>query len=284
MVYYLSDHPSVVGFRWGQPGWFGTTWLFLFSSIFLYIVSTLILHTLLLLLFRHRRPLPLGPIPAVHSLGMILISLFIFSGILLSVAAEIRDMRGLWRRHYGTSPVQWLLCFPVGTRTSGRVFFWSYLYYLSRYLHALCTFIALLRCRRISLLKLFNNSILIFMSFLWLEFSQSFQIIAILLATSFYSVVYGYRFWTAIGLPAACFPIVVNCRILLLSCNLICHFAVLLLHYIKGGCNGIGAWVFNSVLNGAILLLFVCSHVGKWKRRRRSKAVHGDAADKVVNT
>ena len=30
-----------------------------------------------------------------------------------------------------------------------------------------------------------------------------------------------------------------------------------MLHFMKGGCNGIGAWVFNSVLNGAILLLFL---------------------------
>ncbi|WOK97454.1 elongation of fatty acids protein 3-like [Canna indica] len=32
---------------------------------------------------------------------------------------------------------------------------------------------------------------------------------------------------------------------------------VLLLHFAKGGCNGIGAWVFNSVLNVALLFLFV---------------------------
>ena len=32
---------------------------------------------------------------------------------------------------------------------------------------------------------------------------------------------------------------------------------LLLSHFLTGGCNGIGAWVFNSVLNGAILLLFL---------------------------
>lgn len=42
---------------------------------------------------------------------------------------------------------------------------------------------------------------------------------------------------------------------------MVCHFGVLLLHIIKGGCNGIGAWIFNSVLNGAILFLFLNFYV-----------------------
>ncbi|KAI3452117.1 hypothetical protein Pfo_008782 [Paulownia fortunei] len=276
--YYLSEHPSIVGFRWSHTQSWGSTWSFLFTSIALYISAAVLLHVLLLILFRHRRPLPLGPVPAAHSLCMALISATIFAGTVLSTAAEIRDTRWLWRRSR-TTPFQWLLCFPLGTRPSGRVFFWSYIYYLSRFLHALRSFITILRYRKLSFFKLFNHSILIFMSFLWLEFSQSFQVLAILSTTLVYSVVYGYRFWTAIGLPSACFPFVVNCQIVLLSCNLVCHFGVLLLHFIKGGCNGIGAWVFNSVLNGAILFLFLNFYVKMHLRKIKAGALGGAGDD-----
>ncbi|KAL2241603.1 elongation of fatty acids protein 3-like [Sesamum indicum] len=272
--YYLSEQPSIVGFRWSHTQSWGSTWSFLFSSIALYVSAAVVLHVLLQLLFRHRRPLPLGPLPAVHSLSMALISATIFAGTVLSATAEIRDTRWLWRRSR-TTTFQWLLCFPLGTRPSGRVFFWSYIYYLSRFLHALRSFITILRYRELPFFKLFNHSILIFMSFLWLEFSQSFQVLAILLTTLVYSVVYGYRFWTAIGLPSACFPFVVNCQILLLSCNLVCHFGVLLLHFIKGGCNGIGAWIFNSVLNGAILFLFLNFYVKKHLRKTKVGVIGG---------
>ncbi|KAL8224518.1 hypothetical protein R6Q57_019993 [Mikania cordata] len=98
------------------------------------------------------------------------------------------------------------------------------------------TFFAVLRRRNLSFFRLFNHSILILMSFLWLEFSQSFQIFGILLTTSIYSVVYGYRFWTAIGLRSACFPFVINFQMVLLGCNVVCHVGVLLLHVKKGGC------------------------------------------------
>lgn len=266
--FWLAEHPSIVGFRWSHSQSWGSTWSFLFSSIFAYVVLSIFLH-LALLLFRRRRPVPLGPIPAIHSLAMALISAAIFAGILLSAAAEIRETRWFWRR--SKTPFQWLLCFPLGTRPTGRVFFWSYVFYLSRFLQLLRTFFSVLRHRELAVSHLLRRSILVCMSFLWLEFSQSFQVVAILSTTLFCSIVYGYRFWVSIGLPSACFPIVVTCQMLLLGCNLLCHFGVLLLHFRKGGCNGIGAWVFNSVLNAALLLLFcnfyVKSHLGKGKKK-----------------
>ncbi|PRQ26977.1 putative ELO family protein [Rosa chinensis] len=257
--YWLTEHPTIVNFRWSSTQSWGSTWSFLFTVIPAYLAVAVTLH-LILTIFRRRRPVPLGPIPAAHSLLMALISAVIFVGILLSSAAEIRDTRWLWRRTK-TTPFQWLLCFPLGTRPSGRVFFWSYVFYLSRFLHLFRTFFTILRRRRLSSFHLFNQSILIFTSFLWLEFSQSFQVLAILSSSLLYSVVYGYRFWIGVGLRGACFPLVVNCQVALLVCNLACHVGVLLLQVFKGGCNGIGAWVFNSVLNAAILLLFMKFYV-----------------------
>lgn len=266
LTYYLTEHPVIVNFRWSPTQSWGATWSFLVTSITSYILLSLFLH-LSLLLFRRTRPVSLGPIPALHSLSMALLSAAIFTGTLFSAVAEIRDTRWSWRRSK-TTPFQWLLCFPLGTRPSGRVFFWSYLFYLSRFLHMFRTYITIFRRRKLSFYSLFNHSILTFMSFLWLEFSQSFQILAILMTTSTYSVVYGYRFWTGVGLPGACFPFVMNCQILLLTSNLICHIGVLLLHLIKGGCNGIGAWILNSVLNGAILIMFLNFYVRTMRKRK----------------
>ncbi|GMH14735.1 hypothetical protein Nepgr_016576 [Nepenthes gracilis] len=270
----LSEHPSIVGFRWSETQSWGSTWSFLFTSISAYVVLSLTLH-IFLCLVRRRRPVPLGPLPALHSLSMALISATIFAGILLSTAAEIRETRWFW--HRSKTPFEWLLCFPLGTRPSGRVFFWSYVFYLSRFLHLLRTFFTILRRRKLAFFQLFNHSILIFMSFLWLQFSQSFQVLGIIFTTLVSSAVYGYRFWTAIGLPSACFPFVLNCQIVLLGCNLLGHVGVLTLHFMQqGGCNGIGALWFNSVLNAAILLLFLNFYL---KSHLRKNSFSGSAAD-----
>lgn len=106
------------------------------------------------------------------------------------------------------------------------------------------------------------------MSFLWLEFSQSFQVLAILSSTLAHVVVFGYRFWVGVGLPAADgagFVVVLGCQVAVLCCNLICHFGVILLHFGRGGCSGIGAWLFNSVLNAGLLLVFLNFYVRKKK-------------------
>ncbi|KAK9749883.1 hypothetical protein RND81_02G157600 [Saponaria officinalis] len=286
ITYNLSEHPSIKSFRWSPSQSWGSTWSFLFTAIFLYIAVAITFHLILHLLHHllrrrtnHPPPsIPLGPLPALHSLSMSLISAVIFAGILLSSAAEIRDTRWFWRRT-NTTPLQWLLCFPLGTRPSGRVFFWSYVFYLSRFLHLFRTFFLILRHRRLPLHHLLNHSVIIFTSFMWLEFSQSFQVLAIVSTSLVTSLVYGYRFWTAVGLPCACFPFVLNCQFVLLGCNLIIHFGVLMMHLLKGGCNGIAAWGFNSVLNAAILFLFLNFHVKRNIRKNSKVHNHDDHND-----
>ncbi|XP_012072006.1 elongation of fatty acids protein 3-like [Jatropha curcas] len=269
----LSEHPSIVNFRWSITQTWGSTWSFIFSAIAIYIAAAITIHFLLSLLLSSNRRIPLGPIPAIHSLTVALISTFIFIGLLFSTVAEIRDTRWFWRRTKTTTVFHWLLCFPLGTRPTGRVFFWSYVFYLSRFLHLFRTFFTILQYRKLTYFTLFNQSILLLMSFLWLEFSQSFQVLAILLTTLLYSVVYGYRFWIAIGLPRANFLFITNCQVVLLVLNLLCHFGVLFLHFLKGGCNGIVAWSLNSVLNGMILVLFLRFYVKIHLIKRRARAV-----------
>ncbi|XP_020589442.1 elongation of fatty acids protein 3-like [Phalaenopsis equestris] len=265
ITFYLAEHPSIVGFRWSPEKSWGSTWSFLICSIALYHAAAILLH-LLLHLFRRRRPVPLGPIPALHSLAMVLTSATIFLGILLSSLAEIRDTRWFWRRIQISNPLHWFLCFPIGTRPSGRVFFWSYVFYLSRFLHLMRSFFSILRRRPNAFSRLFAHSALVCMSFLWLEFSQSFQVLAILSSTLAHVVVFGYRFWVGVGLPVAegaGFVVVLGCQVAVLCCNLICHFGVILLHFGRGGCSGIGAWMFNSFLNAGLLVVFLNFYVLK---------------------
>lgn len=55
-----------------------------------------------------------------------------------------------------------------------------------------------------------------------------------------------------------------------------------MLHVKKGGCNGIGAWGINSVLNAAILLLFINFYVNSHLRgRRKITSDHRDDVGEV---
>ncbi|KAL5206075.1 hypothetical protein ABZP36_034284 [Zizania latifolia] len=261
-AYWLAEHPAIVGFRWSPSGLWFSTWAFLLGFLASYVALCLALHGLLAAL-RRRRPLPLGPVPAAHALLMAAVSSVIFAGTLLSALAEIRDTRWSWRGRSRTTPFRWLLCFPPGTRSSGRVFFWSYAYYLSRYLHAARGLFAVMQRRRGAVARVFAHVASIAMAFLWLEFSQSFQVLAILASTLAHAVAFGFRFWVGAGLPAARAargaPVALACQLALLGCNLLCHVGVVWMHFggVAGGCSGIGAWVFNTLLNAALLWVFL---------------------------
>ena len=143
-------------------------------------------------------------------------------------------------------PITMTVILPSRTRPSGQAFFWSYAYYLSHFLHMFRTYFTILGHRKLGLLNIFKNLMLLCMLFMWLEFSQWFQLVEIMLATLVYYVIYGYKFWTTIGLPSTCFPFVLSCQIVLLGSTVLCHVGALLLHLRKGGYNGIGAWIFNK--------------------------------------
>ncbi|XP_062201923.1 elongation of fatty acids protein 3-like [Phragmites australis] len=262
-AYWLAEHPAIVGFRWSPTHLWFSTWAFLLGFLASYVALCLAFDAFLGAALRRRKALPLGPVPAAHALLMAAVSAAIFAGTLLSAVAEIRDTRWSWLGRSRTTPFRWLLCFPPGTRSSGRVFFWSYAYYLSRYLHAARGVFAVLRRRRGAAARVFAHAASIAMAFLWLEFSQSFQVLAILASTLAHAVAFGFRFWVGAGLPAAraarAAPVALACHLALLGCNLACHVGVVWMHFsvVGGGCSGIGAWVFNTLLNGALLWVFL---------------------------
>ncbi|CAA6667471.1 unnamed protein product [Spirodela intermedia] len=268
--YWMTGHPAIVGFRWSPAESWGSTWWFLVASIVSYLTAALALHLLLHLAGRRRplpwapprRPLPLHVPRLLHHFrrhAPLLRRRDPRDPLVLAQPAELE----------AHPPVAVAPLLPPGTRSAGRVFFWSYLFYLSRFLHLLRTFFLIARRhrRRQSLAALLlTHCALVCTSFVWLEFSQSVQVAAILATTLAYAVVYGYRFWVAVGLPPAAFPgVAAGCRRLLMACNLASHAGVLLLHLCKGDCNGIGAWAFNSVLNAALLLLFFLNCRRSWE-------------------
>ena len=68
------------------------------------------------------RTVPLGPLPALHNCVLMLWSLAMFAG----TAHEA------WRLSAGGAGTEWLFCLPPGTVVAGRLYWWSYVYYVSK--------------------------------------------------------------------------------------------------------------------------------------------------------
>lgn len=82
-----------------------------------YVAAVLLLRAAL-----RGRTVPLGPLPALHNCVLMLWSLAMFSG----TAAEA------WRLSAAGAGAEWLFCLPPGTQVAGRLYWWSYVYYISK--------------------------------------------------------------------------------------------------------------------------------------------------------
>lgn len=249
-VYWLAEHPAISRFRWDHDAW-GSSFVFLAAAVSLYLFLLLFLK--LAMKFR-RKPSRLGPIPALHNLAVLLISAAILTGLCAATAVEIRETRWIRRKR---SAMEWMVCFPLGTRSTGRVFFWSYVFYLSKYHELLDTFITVLRKERLTFLHVASRVGAVFSCFFCLEFSQSLQILGILTNTVMYLVVYGDFFVKGKRFPPLCTQVARNCKLVEFLLNFVGNVVVGILHLRKDGCNGIAGCVLSTGFNLFLFCLFI---------------------------
>ncbi|KAJ7516876.1 hypothetical protein O6H91_21G002600 [Diphasiastrum complanatum] len=260
--YWAADHPFVARFRWDQNTW-GGSWTFLVFSVPLYLF---LIFSIKLLFSWRKKPIPLGPIPAIHNLILLLSSLTIFFGCWQAAVVEIEESRWLWRS--SRKALDWLLCFPLGTRPAGRVFFWSYTYYLSKFYQLFDTVIVVLRKKQLTFFHVFHHAAVIIMCFCWLQYTQSLQVLTILSNTGAHAILYCYLFLVSIGYSLPWKKFVTDCQIVQSVFSLVTSIGCLRLHFRAGGCAGMRAWIFNSFFNLTLSILFVNFY---WKQYGKVK-------------
>lgn len=264
--YWLAHHPVVAEFHWDHNVW-GSSWLFLILAIVGYVVF---IQMVKLSLRWRRRAVPLGPIPALYNLILLLASLLMFVGCWQSAVAEIAETRWLWRR--SKTSLEWILCFPLGTRPAGRVFFWSYIFYISKYYEFIGTFIVLFQKQNPTAGHVFRNAMVVVMCFLWLQFSQSLQILTLLSSTGLYIIMYVYFFLCRVGFAPRLNNVVRYCQIGQYVVMTLASIVLVGLHFKKEGCSGMGAWFFGALIDASSLpFIFIVD-----KQRRSRVMLHSD--------
>lgn len=249
--YWCAHHPTVAEFHWDHTVW-GSSMPFLMLAIVGYVVMIQVVKVGM----RWRRSaVALGPIPALYNLALLLGSLLMFVGCWQSAAVEIEETRWLWQR--SKSALEWIVCFPLGTRPAGRVFFWSYIFYISKYYEFIGTFILLFQKRNPTAAHVFRNAMLVVMCFLWLQFSQSLQIFTLLSSTGLYIVMYVYFFLSRLGLAPRWNNVVCHCQIAQYAVMALASIVLLGLHFRKEGCSGMGAWFFTALIDACTSLPFI---------------------------
>ena len=129
---------------------------------------------------------------SAHNLILCFASLGMFLGCLYEVV----------KRSQEENSIDWLFCEHMNTVPVGALWFYSYLYYLSKYYELLDTFLQLFsgKVPPNFFLHVYHHSLVIFMSWIWIETTASMQFIGLLFNTAVHVVMYYYYYLRSRGI------------------------------------------------------------------------------------
>ncbi|OMO92100.1 GNS1/SUR4 membrane protein [Corchorus olitorius] len=170
-----------------------------------------------------------------------------------------------------------IICFPPNTLPTGPLFFWAYIFYLSKILEFVDTLLIILSKskQRLTFLHVYHHATVLVMCYLWLTTRQSLFPIALVTNATVHVVMYFYYLLCAMGMRPKWKRLVTDCQIVQFVFSFAVSVLMLYYHFTGSGCSGIWGWCFNAVFNASLLALFVDFH-GKSYAKRKASVVDKD--------
>ena len=197
-------------------------------------------------------------IQATHNLVLCLGSLVMMLGTLREVVLRATPLDQLSGGGvFGGAT--FLFCEPLTTTPDGALWFWSYVYYLSKYYELLDTVLQLLKGRPPPhfFLHVYHHAVVLLMAWSWLEYRQTLQFGGLVFNTAVHVLMYYYYFRRVLGLPTPWKRFVTQFQIIQFGTSLLCFFATMKLILLDGAeCSGTQAMIFNLVFNMTLLYQF----------------------------
>merc|ERR1712048_566177 len=129
----------------------------------------------------------------IHNLLLSLGSLAILLGVI----------RELQQRFALSGDIQWFFCEDLTTEAIGPLFFWSYVYYISKFYEMVDTLLVLLQKSKVPhfRLQVYHHAAVVPMAWLWCQQRQSLQWGGMMFNTLVHVIMYQYYAFRVLGLP-----------------------------------------------------------------------------------
>lgn len=231
-------------------------------------ISLILLHTAA---YYKSSPPKLGDFLSVQKIHNIILSggsLFVFSCCLYEVI----------QRSNRENSSTWLLCEHVDTRVEGSLWFWSFIYYLSKYYELLDTVLQLAQGKIPPnyFLHVYHHSCVILMGWVWVNSGASIQFIGLLFNCFVHVVMYYYFYLKSIGISPWWKKYVTTLQIVQFITSFGCLCGTLYMHHALGmNCKGMNI-VYGSLAFNATLLYGFIVVLGKSDKPSKSAKKNKD--------
>ena len=196
---------------------------------------------------------------AVHNMILCVGSLIMFVGTLRELVLRVQQEAVAPPAEAGAlGGMYFFFCEAAKTEPRGALFFWSYIYYLSKYYELLDTVLQLLKGRPPPhfFLHVYHHAVVLVMAWAWLEYVQTLQFGGLLFNTAVHVVMYYYYFRRVLNLPVPWKRLVTQFQIIQFGTSAACYFVTLYLLATGAECRGSHALVGNFVFNMTLLYQF----------------------------
>lgn len=195
-------------------------------------------------------------VQASHNLVLSLGSLVMLLGCVIECVRRVQREAGA-PGPFGAAT--FLFCEKVGMVANGPLYYWSYIYYLSKYYELLDTVLQLLKGRKPPhfFLHVYHHSVVLFMAWGWCEYCQTLQWGGLVFNTAVHVVMYYYYFRVVLKLETPWKRYVTKFQIIQFGFSLCCFVVTAGMILSGSKCEGTRALAFNLVFNVTLLFQFV---------------------------
>ncbi|XP_028800904.1 elongation of fatty acids protein A-like [Neltuma alba] len=257
LMYCLVNQPAIQNFTWIRNVTPASSFQFPLITEACYLCIIFFLSRV----FRLRvPPAVLKPIAALYNTVILFLSFIMALGCTLSTISHAPD-------------VHWMICLPPNTPPSGPVFFWAYIFYLSKILEFVDTLLILLSgsIQRLTLLHVSHHVVVINMCYVWLWTSQSLFPVVLVTNASVHVLMYAYYLLCALGVRPKWKRLVTTCQIAQFRASF-GALALMLGYHVSGpGCSGVWGWILNFLFYAWLLFHFLSFREQAYKSKFEQK-------------
>lgn len=219
---------------------------------------------------RSRPPVSLRAATFLHNVFLCVLSASMGAGVLAEV------IRLLVRRTAVEGPsaaIRSVLCDPSGESMTGRMGWWMYVFYASKFYELGDTLIMVLKKRPLNFLHVYHHCIVIPLFYVYMSTSMVLQWILVVANSSVHVAMYYYYAMSAIGQKVWWKKYITQAQIIQFIIDLTATWPYPFLYFSASGCSGsMRGWLFGQAVGASFFKLFCDFYFQSYNKAKNAKA------------
>lgn len=230
-------------------------------------------------LMRDRPPVKLRTLTFLHNVFLCTLSLAMAVGVLSEVAKVLHAHATPANPFAGVRPV---LCDPSAASMTGRMGWWMYVFYLSKYYELFDTVIMVLKKRPLNFLHVYHHCIVLPLFYVYMSTSMSLQWIVVVANSSVHVAMYYYYAMAALGQKVWWKKYITLAQIIQFIIDLTATWPYPFLYFSPSGCSGsMRGWLFGQAVGASFFKLFCDFYFRSYTNANKLKAQQQAQTDPV---